>query len=245
MQYFQKARFELVPDPLLGQRIQRTPLGEYLYEAGQLFPLADNYPGCRTFPQTGYQVCFVFLEFFEAYGGENQFGLPISNIELLEDGRRVQYFQEARFEWLPSIGSEQHVELTDLGHLYFDVQGENPAHKRPKPGGDINEGVIELRARAYPEQAVTTANDSQTVHVIVQDQRLLPVAGADVVVNLRMPSGALLTYPIEEPTDGRGVAKITVPVISQSVGAVEIEALVRHEEFNLEAKTVTSFRVWW
>jgi len=245
IQYFQKARFELVPDPIVGQHVQRTPLGEFLYEAGQPFPIPANSPGCRTFAPSGFQVCYVFLEFFETHGGETQFGAPISNIELLEDGRRVQYFQEARFEWLPSIDSEQRVELADLGYQYFYVHGENPSELLPVPGGAINNGVMNLQVRAYTEHAVTKANDSQTVHVIVQDQRLLPVSGANVVLNITMPTGMMLTYPIDLPTNNQGVTSISIPVISESIGKVEIEALVSHTEYNLNARTITSFRIWW
>jgi hypothetical protein len=245
IQYFQKARFELNPEAPFGQRIRRTPLGEYLYEAGQPFPIPENYPGCRTIPQSGYQVCYVFRDFFEANGEQEQFGLPISNIELLDDGRRVQYFQQARMEWLPGSDSEQRVVLTDLGYQYFHMSGEDPGKLVPVPGGSINDGVMELQVRAYPIQAVTTANGAQTVHVIVQDQRLLPVGGAEVVLNVHMPSGEMLTYPVDSPTNAQGVTNISIPVIAQSVGIVEIEALASHKEYKLDARTVTSFRIWW
>ncbi|MBN1146982.1 MAG: hypothetical protein JXA78_06990 [Anaerolineales bacterium] len=245
IQYFQKARFELIPEAPFGQRIRRAPLGEYLYEANRPFPIPENSPGCRTFPDSSFQVCYAFREFFEANGGEEQLGYPISNIESLDDGRMVQYFQQARLEWLPSSDAEQRVVLADLGYQYFYLRGENPRELLPAPGGDTNEGVIELQVRAYPIQAVTTAQSSQTVHVIVQDQRLLPVRGARVVLNIHMPSGETLTYPVDLPTNDQGITSLSFPVISQSIGIVEIEALASHDEYNLNARTVTSFRIWW
>ena len=72
------------------------------------------------FPQTGYSVSFGFLQFFQAHGGVNVFGYPISQElpEIGADGRThtVQYFQRARFEYHPEFnGTPYEVELGLLG----------------------------------------------------------------------------------------------------------------------------------
>jgi len=72
------------------------------------------------FPQTGYAVSFGFLQFFQAQGGINVFGYPISQEmpEIGPDGlmHTVQYFQRARFEYHPEFnGTPYEVELGLLG----------------------------------------------------------------------------------------------------------------------------------
>ncbi len=72
------------------------------------------------FPQTGYSVSFGFLQFFQAHGGVNVFGYPISQElpEIGPDGQShtVQYFQRARFEYHPEFnGTPYEVELGLLG----------------------------------------------------------------------------------------------------------------------------------
>ncbi len=68
------------------------------------------------FPETGYSVQFAFLEFFNAYGGLDVFGYPITN-EYVDPitGITVQYFENARFEWWPNAAPGQRVKLGLLG----------------------------------------------------------------------------------------------------------------------------------
>ena len=57
---------------------------------------------CRYFPETGHYVCGEFREFFEARGGLEIFGYPLT--EAFDDPGlmlRVQYFQNARMESHP------------------------------------------------------------------------------------------------------------------------------------------------
>lgn len=72
------------------------------------------------FPQTGYSVGFGFLQFFQAHGGIDVFGYPISQElpEIGPDGKShtVQYFQRGRFEYHPEFnGTPYEVELGLLG----------------------------------------------------------------------------------------------------------------------------------
>jgi hypothetical protein len=62
-----------------------------------------------------------FLSFWRANGGLLLFGYPLSG-EIVEDGRIVQYFERARFEYHPEhLGSEGQVMLSLLGtELYGD-----------------------------------------------------------------------------------------------------------------------------
>jgi hypothetical protein len=242
LQYFQKARFELQSAASGGQRVQISPLGEYLYQPGQPLPMPTNSPACRTFAPNGLQVCYAFLEFFDQHGGEAQFGKPISNLELQGDVI-AQYFQRARFEWRPTRPAGQRVVLAELGTQYFYAHAENPARLLPDPGDDIIKGVLNLQAHAYPVKAITGRNGFQTVYVIVQDQRLLPIAGAQVQLVVKLPSGEVKTFAIPAPTNAQGITHFTFPFATDTIGSAKIDVTATRD--NLTTQTATSFRIWW
>lgn len=241
VQYFQKARFELYPDKPIGQQVQPAPLGQYLYLKGDPYPVAPNSSPCRFFPETGFQVCFAFLAFYDANGGMRQFGLPVSNLEV-HNQRRVQYFQFARLEWRPGYPAGQEVIVSDLGYEYFYRQKENLALLAPEQDSRTAASILSLRVRAFPHQAVTTLSGSQTIFVVVQDQRGLPVSGARITVTLRLPSGEEQRFIIPALTDAKGISRFSFPFAVQQVGIAEVLVAVRFE--NLQATTLTSFRIW-
>lgn len=242
VQYFQKARFELFPTEPAGQRVKLTPLGTYLYKPGQPFALQPNSPGCRTFAGTNFQVCYAFLDFYTTYGGAAQFGNPISNPEWRNE-RIVQYFEKARLEWQPSLARGLNVVPANLGSEYFNAQHEDPAQLRPDPGGGRIDGMLRLRVRAYPLKAVTGQRGAQTVYIVVQDQRLLPVADVRVSLALEYPSGEQSRFIVPTLTDKQGVTSYTFSFNSTTIGVVQIRVHAWSE--NLETETTTSFRIWW
>jgi hypothetical protein len=243
IQYFQKARFELHPNAPRGLRVQLSPLGDYMYRQGQYPPIIENSPACRTFPQTGYQICYAFLQFYNANGGKAQFGYPISNIEL-QNNRRVQYFQKALFEFYPEYSQGERVELADLGYQYFFDHGEDQSRLLPSsPGEETIKGIFNLKVRAFPEQAVTATQGNQTVYIIVQDQRREFVEDAQVRLTIRYPSGEEREILDIEPTNAQGFTRYTFEFETQPVGVVEIAATASHGGHT--NKTTTSFRIWW
>ena len=66
------------------------------------------------FPQTGQTVGGGFLAYWRRFGGLAIFGYPLTG-ELQENGRTVQYFERARFEWQPGAWPERYDVL--LGRL--------------------------------------------------------------------------------------------------------------------------------
>lgn len=69
----------------------------------------------RYFPNSGHSIGGSFLKFFDANGGVNVFGLPITD-EILENGTTVQYFERQRFEYHPELaGTPYEVQLSLLG----------------------------------------------------------------------------------------------------------------------------------
>jgi hypothetical protein len=97
---------------------------------------------CRTFPETGQQVCGLFLRYWDSHGGLAQQGLPITG-ELREvsqtDGRTyfVQYFERAIFEWHPEkSGTPYEVLLSLLGRFTFNAR--YPPSVTPRPDEQPN-----------------------------------------------------------------------------------------------------------
>lgn len=241
VQYFQRARFELRPDLPEGQRVQLTALGRGTYVPGKQL-IINNPLACRTYPETGYSICYAFLEFFDQNGGLAQFGYPISPFEF-QNNVIVQYFEKARFEWRPGQTEGQRVGLTDLGRVYFDKIGEDPAFLRPvSQGGSGMRPVLSLQVRAFPSKAVTMSIDQQTIYVLAQDQNLQPVSGAVGVAKIRYPNGEIKSqgFTVNE----RGVGILTFSFANQPNGQlVYIDIYISYN--NLQGSTTTSFRIWY
>jgi hypothetical protein len=243
VQYFEKVRFEL--DPTLPSNIQVkiSPLGELLYEEGRKFGLTLNNPACRDFPETGHSICYAFLTFFEANGGLNQFGYPISDFED-HNGRIMQYFQKARLEWHPENPRGQWVTVGNLGLRYFHDQEEDPKLLSPVlEGENIPEApVLRLRTKAFVSSSVLSSDSDQTIYVIVRDQNFKPVPGAEVEFMVTLPDGSTKEYRTSN-TNADGVSTLTFLVGSDSQGVANITISTTFKA--LEGQTRTSFHIWW
>lgn len=238
VQYFQRARFEVSTDSPLSVKL--TPLGREMYSPGRQLVI-NNAFACRTFTETGYSVCFTFLEFFEANGGVARFGYPISPFEF-RNNQIVQYFENARFEWRPGLSEGQRIGLTDLGRIYFDQLGEDPAFLKPSTQDAGPKLVLSLRVRAFPAKAVAMSKDQQTIYVLVQDQKLQPVAGASGLATIRLASGGTLQQAFQ--VNSKGVGTLTFAFQNQPNGQlVYVDISVSYND--LAGKTTTSFRIWY
>lgn len=238
VQYFQRARFEQAPE--LPQGIRLTPLGRETYTPDRQLVI-NNPLACRTYTQTSHSVCFAFLEFFDQNGGVERFGYPISHFES-HNNQIVQYFENARFEWRPGLAENQRIGLTDLGRIYFDQLGEDPAFLKSTPQDAGPNPVLSLRARAFPAKAVTTPEGEQTIYVLVQDQNLQPVPDASGVAKIRLASGHFTqeTFVI----NNRGVGAFSFGFSNQPNGQlVYVDIQVTYN--GLSGKTTTSFRIWY
>lgn len=241
VQYFQRARFEYRADLPEGQRTVLTPLGKVTYVSTGSLNVSSAF-ACRTYTETGYPVCFAFLEFFDKYGGVAQFGYPISAFEYHEN-KIVQYFEKARIEWQPWKPEGQRVVVSDLGRIYFDKLSEDPALLPPvKPLDNTQSSVISLQVRAFVWKAVTLASDSQLIFIIVQDQNLQPVANSTCAATVHWPDGH--TDPISITTNTNGVGIVPLSFSSQPYGSL-IYTDVACTYSGLSANTTTSFRIWY
>jgi hypothetical protein len=241
VQYFQRALFELRPENPEALRVEIKVLGEYLYQKGDVLSVPSNFPACQYYSETEHQVCYAFLDFFKANGGVAQFGYPISEIEI-HSGRLVQYFQRACFEWHPELAQGNRVTLADLGLRYFYVQNEDPSRLMPRSDPTIIRTILSLQARAFPETAVLAPRGNQSLYVIIQDQNLMPVSNATVVLIVKYPSGKEEPY-VAPLTDDNGITKIQFPISEQTQGIVDVSIKASYD--SLEDTTRTSFRIWW
>ncbi|NJC97676.1 MAG: hypothetical protein FIB03_15295 [Anaerolineae bacterium] len=234
VQYFQRARFESTPS----NTVQLTPLGRLLYTPTR--PLEINTNGCELYP-TGHHVCFTFLDFYKTNGGPSQFGYPISPFESSE-GLIVQYFEGARFEWRANRGMENWVVVSDLGRIYFEQQGEDPAYLKPVLPLDATiKPIIALKVNAFVAKAVTLKSGDQTVYVIVQDQTTQAVSGVSGKALVRFPDGSRSEFSFT--TNERGVGQITFNFNEQAPGElIPIEITVNYQ--GLTGRTTTSIRIW-
>lgn len=241
VQYFQRARFEYDSNLPEGQRIQITALGRETYVSTGALNVNNSF-ACRTYSETGHSVCFAFLEFFDKYGGVAQFGYPISGFEYHES-KLVQYFEKARLEWQPWKTEGQRVVVSDLGRVYFDKLGEDPALLTPtSPIGNTPRVITALQVRAFAWKAVTLATDNQLFFVILQDQNMLPVPDASCTAVVNWPSGIKDSTAIRTNTNGVGI--ISLSFSNQPYGSLIYTDIICSYE-SLSATTTTSFRIWY
>jgi len=241
VQYFQRARFEYHSELPAGQRVTLTTLGRATFVSTGPVDVAGAF-ACRAYAETGYSVCFSFLEFFDAHGGTAQFGYPISSFEYHED-KIVQYFENARLEWQPWRPEGQRVVVSDLGRIYFDLLGEDPGLLPPvKPFNNTTSSILKLRVNAFVWKAITLSDDSQRVFVIVRDQNLQPVNNANCILDLHWPDDHHESTMLVTNTAGVSVLPIS---ISQQPAGSFVHADVRCTYGDLSSSTITSFRIWY
>lgn len=85
--------------------------------------------GCRWFEQTGHEVCGALLSYWDANGGLERFGYPLTDLttEVIE-GReyQVQYFERRRMEYHPENAGTPYIVL--LGLLGKEIHSGNPGN---------------------------------------------------------------------------------------------------------------------
>ena len=126
VQYFERMRLEQNTSPNGSTKeIRPADLGRELTsgrtDRAAFAPITPSMSGVRSyFPATGHTLSPLFSTYWEAYGAQELFGMPISE-EMIEvnpsDGRfyTVQYFEHARLEYHPESNDPAMSIL--LGHL--------------------------------------------------------------------------------------------------------------------------------
>lgn len=97
---------------------------------------ADVGPRVVYFPETGHTLRDPFLKYWQDNGGLAIFGYPITEVFYVQ-GRAVQYFQRARFEYWPEYtGTPYEVQLGLLGR--YVTQGRTFPKQPPPTTSDPN-----------------------------------------------------------------------------------------------------------
>jgi hypothetical protein len=122
VQYLERARLELHPNPAGGAPI--VLLGRLGIELGYATPAAaaPASPAERRWytPETGHLIAREFRTFWQRRGGLAVFGYPIGEA-VVEDGRRVQYFERTRLELhTEQAGTPYEVQVGLLGALALE-----------------------------------------------------------------------------------------------------------------------------
>ncbi len=241
VQYFQKARFDLT-DTTSGTKVTLAPLGRLLHEENApLADVAEDGPTCRRF-DTGYSVCYAFLQFYDANEGEKFFGNPVSALEVI-DGRYMQYFEFARMEWWPELTSGERVILTDLGKAYFDKVVANPELLKSSSSSHIAGQLLNPIVRVFAQKSLVGVGEQQTIYIVVQDQSLKAIPQTQVGITVTLPDGTSEFYRLPE-TNEYGVSQLSFLVpnyAAQSVIRLKAEVTIRGET----AFGSGWFRIWW
>ncbi len=131
----QESSFRYGPDATPWPRKEAFAVYQSLANPGALPTAAVSQPsdvGPRVlyFPETGHTLRDPFLKYWEDHGGLAQFGYPKTEVFFVQ-GRAVQYFERARFEYWPEYtGTPYEVQLGLLGR--YVTQGRS-FPKQPPP----------------------------------------------------------------------------------------------------------------
>jgi polysaccharide biosynthesis protein PslG len=124
-QYFERARFEYHPEnknnqpydvllTLVGNEVTEKRRGE-----APFLPIANPNDGRAYFAETGHTLGGLFLQFWQKWGGLQNFGFPLS--EPFEERNEadgnvytVQYFERGRWELHPEIANPDYAVLLGL-----------------------------------------------------------------------------------------------------------------------------------
>lgn len=230
--YLQKARFRETAEGIVVD-----PLGQMLYVPGHPANFSLNTPACRVHPETGFHLCYTFLQVYSVKG--DLLGAPVSDPEE-ENGRIYQAFEFGWLEWRPENPPNQRVVFVDLGRIAYDLW----------EGGDVSTigsslpvSSTDITAFAFVEQSILPDNSTQTLYIIARDSKYQPIS--DVIVNaaVEFPTGQVVGLGVRS-TDANGLVKYTFDVRGFQIGqTVKIHANLKYGPNSAEAGT--SFRIWY
>ncbi len=150
-QFFERNRLEAWPDGSVTLGL----LGDALTQ-GQQFAKVAPFPKSSKhvyFATSGHSLNNRFLAFWKANGGLAQFGYPISEPTDVGNGRIIQWFERARFEW-----SDSNPDLVLMGLLGREYVAQHPlATAQTLPNSSaIAQQAVAARPPAPPSNANPT-----------------------------------------------------------------------------------------
>jgi hypothetical protein len=107
-------------------------------------------PPSRCFPATGHTISGSFLRYFEAVGGVQSLGLPITE-PLEQEERQVQYFEYARLE--------DHADNPSGPVVKLSLLGERLGRRQPPLSPSRVPPTFERSSRYYPQMGHALSGD--------------------------------------------------------------------------------------
>lgn len=242
VQYFEKIRFEYHPESPPGEKVKLTPVGEKTYEAGVTIEgLSSSKPNCYQQEGWDFPVCFSFYTFYEHFGGERQFGKPISSLEYTR-GRLVQFFEYAQLVWMPENPNQTRIIIAPLGIKYYYSVETDLSKLEPFRNYEYNLNISDIQVRAFPQYAVISTGNTQVIDIIVEDQNNAPLTNGIVNITIHYPDNKV-TSTSTLATDENGLANLAFTINSSTPGVVKVIVKVAFND--LEGISITSFRIWY
>lgn len=241
LQYFRNVRLEYEPDT---GRVVVSPLGAW--EFGGL----TNQPPApipaegevRTFPGSEYGLRDAFLQFYEDNSGEILLGLPISP-QLNVEGKRVQYFENGRLDWLPGAQPGQRVQLGNLGQTHFDNEMvftyQEMRLARPVSSAGINSAEL----AAYVKAPVLYAGEEQVLYVTVLAPEGNPVPNVVVAVTAVYAGGTNAVRSV--PTNDLGQAALPLNFDIPPGEEVILKLNALDGNGRSLGETSLTYKTWW
>ncbi len=240
VQYFENMRLEVGSDNEGAFQVMPSALGVLLGNADPPLPQGRQDAGCRFYIQTGHQVCYTFISFYDGMGGPELFGYPVSELRM-EGDLLVQTFQNAQLEWTSEL---EQVRLTPLGRTHFEEVGYPIELLLPRAAASQPEQALveELQVKTSVSRSVLQSDGVQNIYVLVLDQDGRPVKGAAVMMIAQFHKGERTI--IMPSTDAEGRSQFHLNYEEEPPGStVSLEFWIVYGE--LRRMTRDSFLVWW
>jgi hypothetical protein len=239
VQYFTRARFEYRPEYPEPYRVQLGLLGT-LYGItdpplkSTVIPRAGD-PNFAYFNATGLLVPTTLKKYFDAHGGWEVFGYPVSMVRY-EGKSFAQYFQRARLEWYVV---ENKVVPSPVGQIALDKSYPSDFQWRTKTVNDWCSGAQSIAVSSVSASTIGVptpvpanaslnvqvkvrfrqpgANGPQYVDVSVTDANGKPMQGIASIATIHL-SNYDRVFPLLA-TDAAGKTSFSFDVGSQSSSA--------------------------
>lgn len=191
VQYFRNVRLEWDPN---AQCVRLSRLGEKLWKTAIVQPINETSQiEGRYYSQPGLTVYKMFLPLYDAKGGPDFYGYPVSRLVVDTNGRYVQYFERVRFDWNPD-DPKNAVCLGPLGEVA--LRG-----RKPPIAGEISTSATPgAQQTVAPASARVQTQTRATLTAVVKDE--MTGMGGNQTVSLRLLDG-----------EGRGVANVSIKVV--------------------------------
>ena len=194
------------------------------------------------FEGTELTVQGAFREYYEALGGEDILGAPISP-QIEAAGRQMQFFENASLEWQPGADIERRIQMAPIGLEHYRAEGiyRNPGRFGP---GNLNL-IDEVTAAVTVASPILYAGDEQTIYVSVEEpDNQRPVEGITITVSIAYDGKVESLYLGQ--TDDKGAVKGPLPLEDAAPGQrVQVIVTAFSPVYDKVGEAAHSFKTWW